>query len=422
MRALVGAGTAVAAAGVGAAVVRGPVLAVVLVVGLAVLAATVLRLEWAVLAYVAAEPFGDLLTGLSPSSMKLVGVVLFAAWLVRLVTAERAPALRQPVVVAVGCLVLVLLASAVVSGVPATGTEVLGRYLSYLGVLVVLVDTMRHGLAPLRVAAVFAASCTAAAVVGLGTFLAAEDGRASGPMNDPNDFAFYLVCALPFAVVLWRRGGRDRHLWAGAAVLLLLATLATFSRGALLAVVVMLVVASVLGLLRVRHLAVGAAALGVLVALVVVLGGGLVQRSLEEKQHVADANIDSRFTTWTMAAQMTADRPLLGQGPGGYRAQADQYVPAGVTDTTHAEVPHQMYLDVASELGLVGLAAFLAVIGAGLVGAGRAARSGDALGTAVCVSTAGVLVAACFLSEQYYLPVWLVAGLGAALAPREVAR
>jgi hypothetical protein len=35
----------------------------------------------------------------------------------------------------------------------------------------------------------------------------------------------------------------------------------------------------------------------------------------------------------------------------------------------------------------------------------------------VCTAFVGVLVAAAFLTEQYYLPIWLLAALGAALDP-----
>lgn len=403
----------------GASVVRHPELAVAVLIGGTFLTIVLLRVEWALLLYVAAEPFGDQLIAISGSAMKGIGLVLFASWLVRLAVTDRMPSLRHPALVAAGALVLVLFASTVAS-MHGSGLEVLIRYLSYLGVLVVLVDTMRNGLDPRRVMAAFVLACGAASVVGLVAFLNSGGGRAAGPMGDANDFAFYLICAVPFAWLLWTTGsGRGRHLYAVVGVLLLVTTLATFSRGALLGLTAIVIVALVTRLVRVRALVAGAAAVLAGVLLVLVVNPSLLERSLAEKQYVADANVSSRFTTWVMAAEMTADSPLLGQGPGGYRANAEQYVADDVADTAHVEVPHQMYLDVSSELGLLGLAAFLTMMGAAVLGGLRALRHPTRSGVAAAclASFAGIAVAATFLSEQYYLPLWLLVAIGAAIDP-----
>jgi hypothetical protein len=78
-----------------------------------------------------------------------------------------------------------------------------------------------------------------------------------------------------------------------------------------------------------------------------------------------------------------------------------------------------MYLDVSSELGLPGLAAFLTVVAYGVRGALRARRIPERrpVAHATLIAFSGVLVAACFLSEQFYLPVWLLVALGVALEP-----
>ena len=422
----------------GLACVLRPEAVLLVIAAAAVVGAMLVRIEWALLAYVAIEPFGDLANLAVPGAVKAVGALLFVAWLARLVIEPRPVALRHAGLGAAGALLVVVLASTAASGGnPPVGMEVAARYLSYLGVLVVVVDTIASPAAAgdtattlaraRRVAAAFVLSCTAAAVVGLLALLGTEGGRAGGPLEDPNDFAFFLLAATPFALLL-ARGGRTRRLLFGACTALLVtATAATFSRGALLGLAVVLVLGLLLGLVRLRSVALGALVLAVVAGGLLVLSADTaawVQRSLEEKQHVADANVDSRFASWTIAAEMTADRPLLGHGPGGFGLAALDYAPSWITDTTHLDVAHQMYLDVASELGLLGLAAFGAVLGCGALGAVRARRHGIRAGdgraplaTAVLCSLGGVLVAACFLSEQYYLPVWLLAGLGIALDP-----
>ncbi len=404
-----------------ALVVASPMWMVIVLVALGLLTAMMLRIEWAVLVYVAVEPFGDYVALANGSAVKLVGAVLFAAWLLRLALDSRPIAIRHPAVFAAGGLFLALVASAALHSNGSAGLEVTSRYLSYLGVLVVLVDTMRNGLAPRRVAGTFVISSSLAAVAGLVVFINSEGGRAGGPVEDPNDFAFYLICAIPFAVYLWSDAtGIRRHLLAGSIGVLLVATAATFSRGAMLGIVAMVAVAAVLGLVRLRAVMVGAGVLVAAIMVISVASPDVVNRSIHEKQTVASANVSSRYASWTMAAEMTADSPVLGKGPAGFRTNFKEFAGDKAVDQTHLDVAHQMLLDVSSELGLVGLAAFGAMLVYGVTGALRGARQGrsPAFAQATVVSFAGILVAAMFLSEQYYLPIWLLVAFGAVVDPR----
>jgi putative inorganic carbon (hco3(-)) transporter len=125
-----------------------------------------------------------------------------------------------------------------------------------------------------------------------------------------------------------------------------------------------------------------------------------------------------------MASEMLADSPVVGKGPAGFAANYDRYLGTRLTDPPHLDVAHQMFLDVGSELGVLGLAAFVAMIWSGLRGAQRAARDPRAaagLGAGVAVAFVGVCAAACFLSEQYYLPIWLLVALGCTIDPGRLA-
>lgn len=403
----------------GAVVVREPALSGLGLLALAAVGVLMLRVDLAVLAYVAVEPFGDLLPG---PTVKLAGALLFAAWVVRLLIDPRPARVVHPVTYAAAALLLVLTAATAANPNGAVGAEIAGRYLSYLAVLVVLVDLLRTRVAPRRVVAVYVWSCTAAAAVGLAFFLR-DGGRATGPVSDPNDLAFYLVAALPFALLLAveDRGSRVRRLaYAVAGVLLLVGIAATFSRGAGLGIAAAVAVAALTRLVHPRHLVVGGTVALLALGAVWASAPAVVDRALTEKQFVADSNVESRFASWRIAAEMTVDHPLLGTGPGGYRTHFPAYEGRESTDPTHLDVAHQMLLDVSSELGLLGLAAFLAVIGLGVRGAwrGLGPRGRDRrLAAALLASFAAVLVSSTFLSEQYYLPLWLLVALGAALEP-----
>jgi O-antigen/teichoic acid export membrane protein/O-antigen ligase len=418
----------VAGVGAGALAVVAPYPVLVVLVTVAVVAAATVRVEWIAIGYVIAEPFGDLLREVHPAAIKVIGGLLFVSWLVRLVHDPRPAGLRHPGIYALGALLLTLLASFVVHGADlATGMDHAVTYVSYALLVVVLVDTVRRGrpdppMFARRLVTAFALSCTAAGVVAVIDFLA-HGGRGSGPLTDPNDLAFFMIAALPFVLVVGRRSPVTTYAFLACGAVLVVATFTTLSRGALLALAVMVVVAVLLGALRLTTaLSVGvvaAVALGVLWA----THADVVAQSLAEKEHIAAVNVDLRSTTWTMAADMTADSPLLGQGPGGFEAASSRFVPEGVAGVQQT-VAHQMYLDLSAELGLLGLAAFLAVLAYGARGAvrARAVPERRSMANAVLIACAGALVAACFLSEQFYLPIWLLVALGIALDPVTSAR
>ncbi len=415
--------------------VGAPVNTLAAIIGVAVVVLLLARVELAVLLFVAVEPFEDYVRSLSGSAVKGLGLVLVAAWLIRIAspnredglplprdrrTRPRGTGLAHPVALSGVALVAVVLAATVMHSNGSDGTETLTRYLSFLGALIVIIDTLYRGLSVAVVARVFVTSCTVAAAVGLVNFFGGAT-RVTGPLTDPNDFAFFMVAALPLALVL-RRLSRRPILWDLAAVLIGAAMAATLSRGALLAVVAMLTYAVVAGVVRAR--VVGGMVAGVIVigAVVAIANPTLLNTSLHEKSFVATQNVDDRLKRWTVAAEMTADYPLLGTGPGGFKTNYERYVAGDLSNLTHQlDVAHETYLEVSSELGLLGLAAFLGVLGSGFAGAYRRTKRPDAdqwLAGGVCASLIGAVVAAAFLTEQYYLPLWLLAALGAAMDPR----
>ena len=116
------------------------------------------------------------------------------------------------------------------------------RYAGFLAVLFVLADALRGGLRPERLAQVYVAACAVAAVCGLLTFAVGADRRVGGPIGDPNDFAFFLLPAVALGLAV-RRTTRRRWPWDVATVVVLVAILGTLSRGALVGLAAMAVLA-----------------------------------------------------------------------------------------------------------------------------------------------------------------------------------
>ena len=405
---------------IGLLVATGPVTTIWVLLAAVASVSLIRNVELAALLFIALAPFEGYAKSVSGSAVKVFGAVLFVAWIVRVLTRGTPVRLSHPVVRAAGVLLAALLVATVVHQNGALGTEVLIRYLSYLAALVVLIDCMQDRLEPARVARMYVAACSVAALVGLVAFFR-HNLRASGPVGDPNDFAFFLVAALPLCIGL-RRDAQHKRVYSVAALVMTLAILATLSRGALVGIGAMLTYA--LASRRIRAGAVFAAIVlaGIAVTVVLIVAPDKLATSLHAKGQVAQQNVDSRLSRWQAAAEMTYDHPLTGLGPAGFRENYDRYIDYhGNNPERGLDVAHEMYLEVSSELGVVGLAAFVGVLGFGYRGAKERARGygPDAtLASSVCVAFVGACVAATFLTEQYYLPLWLLAALGAALQAR----
>ncbi|MGB9593753.1 MAG: O-antigen ligase family protein, partial [Anaerolineae bacterium] len=110
---------------------------------------------------------------------------------------------------------------------------------------------------------------------------------------------------------------------------------------------------------------------------------------------VTDANwaIVERMAHWQAGWAMFSDRPWLGVGFGNYEAVYPAYAVGIWRDPLgHA---HNYYINVAAEAGLVGLAAYLAVLATALAQTGRSARRASGLARAVCIGALGLLAHLC---------------------------
>lgn len=86
------------------------------------------------------------------------------------------------------------------------------------------------------------------------------------------------------------------------------------------------------------------------------------------------ASVVSRLQMWQGAQAMVADKPLVGHGPGGYRIRAAEYLPAqalqygpdrqGNIDPSvySPQSPHSVMWEMATRLGVLGLAAFAVLL------------------------------------------------------------
>ena len=195
---------------------------------------------------------------------------------------------------------------------------------------------------------------------------------------NPNLLANYCAMTLPFALALLfsRRGSIVVILSSQAMVLILGGLLSTRSKGGLLALAVAVLVFSIAAFkargpvikeaLRVRR---KVALIGAL--LVVIAGGTLVQKTVAPRLMAANRSEDNstqfRLYTWQGTVQMIKARPIVGWGPGSFPSAYPQFAITGFTLTAH-----QVWLQLASESGILASLLLLVACGAGAIKGWRA--------------------------------------------------
>jgi O-antigen ligase len=250
-----------------------------------------------------------------------------------------------------------------------------------------------------------------------------DDGRLRGGLDDPNYLAAGIVPSIAIAAGLAPgvRSFLGRLALAGACVILVLGLGATESRGGLIAAIVATAAAVIVAK---RGRAAVIAFIAIVVG-VVAIWFASTPDAWKRVSHTADKG-NGRSSLWVVGGRIFSDHPIAGVGLDNYRVFAPRYVggPGQLTFVNFiAERPHvvhNVYLQMLVEIGMVGLALFLVIVGSSLAAAMRAARRferrGDhesaALGRAVFVALLAALVASFFISNGSGFQIWVLLALG----------
>lgn len=204
------------------------------------------------------------------------------------------------------------------------------------------------------------------AVVGLWMWLqgngTAADGvlRLVGPYFSPNGAALYLERSLFVGLGLLSARAHHRRLWlSGGLALITIALFLTASRGAWL-------LALPLGLLSFgwgmghklgRWQPNRAQARWLIIGVVVVIGlvGVIVTMPYLAERMTNSASLTQRLLTWRAAVQLWRDFPMLGVGPSGFFWHYPAYLSIGMLDEPNLHHPHNLWLEIATGWGLMGL-------------------------------------------------------------------
>lgn len=259
--------------------------------------------------------------------------------------------------------------------------------------------------------------------------------RAVGPLGDANYFALILLVMLPLAVDRLRAEKRlplkALSLWAALASVLSLVF--TFSRGAVVGLAAMLLLMAALSPRRwslLGGMLLAAALLSPLIPASYMdrlASLPLSAMNLRQEGTVTDAAVRGRLSENLVAMDMFLEHPLLGVGYANYPVRYQEYAHRIGLDTREGRTPHNLYLQVAAESGLVGLLAFGALLWSVISSIVRSRREALRRGLTNCagliealgIGLAGFLVASVFLHAAHPRFFWLLAGVAWAL-PRVV--
>jgi O-antigen ligase len=371
-------------------------------------------------ATVALAPVEGYVSSVHGQLAKVAPALLIVAWAAVRVRRREMPRPHPVHAVLAAFTVLVLASAAAHAGGPFTA-EYTVRWLPFVAVTVVLIDVAATDVPVRTLLAAAVAGATVAGAGALHSLVVGGAARATGPLADPNDLAFVLVTALPLLAAVLPAEPAARHVLAVtvAAAVLVAGAAATFSRGGALALTAAVGWLALRRVLSPKVLARAVVAAVVAAGVTAMLAGPHLVRSLQEKSFIAGSNVDTRELRWQAAARMLAENPVLGVGPGGFRAE---YAAASHNAEIAEQTPvaHNMFLEVAAELGLPAFCLFLMLIATAVVASERVLRSARDRGPMVAVqaSLIAVAIGAVFLSEQYYLPLWLLVAVAVASALR----
>jgi O-antigen ligase len=350
--------------------------------------------------------------GAGPADAVSALVVVYCA--IRLVRDRRRP-LSRTAVVLLGLPVAGLALAATGSASPGAGIGGMGRYLQVFVLVPAAVMLLIRDRGDFRLLAWSfvglavwqGAVGTHQYVTGTGASYQGEDIRAVGTfgasdvMGMATVVSFGLVCAVGLA--LGRTSVRQRAVAACCAVALVLPLALSLSRGAWIATAVACGAQLVLaGPRRALKVVAAAAATGVILVGGLGWGSALLQERIDSVTRVTDApdqSVTDRYTLWAAAAGMWREQPLTGVGLKGFPEHRDAHASLALSagsDTEGAGAdfrkqpllsPHNMYLLVLAEQGLLGLLAlagcWLGLLTRGLYGLFRVRRDGPGLDCAL---------------------------------------
>jgi O-antigen ligase len=253
-----------------------------------------------------------------------------------------------------------------------------------------------------------------------GSLLDTAQPRLAGSLGEKNHYAQYWLMLVPLGLmVAWGERRRFQRIAAMLLTLLImLGVVLTFSRGAAVAFAIVLLAMVVLRYIKLWQIAVvGVLAVGLL-ALFPAYAARLTTLDVADGG-ATDTVILSRATENVAAALVFLDHPLIGVGPNLFPTFYREYAKeVGVEVHLVDRESHNLLLGQAAETGIIGLIAFLGVLGATAWDLMKARKRWLTvrpdlanIASGFLLSLVAFVAAGLFLHLSYIRYFWLVAAL-----------
>lgn len=185
------------------------------------------------------------------------------------------------------------------------------------------------------------------------------DNRLKASFSNSNDLAGWLIITAPIFIFLaffndWAKPIIKKILII-LSLLVMTCLILTFSRAALIGLFVACFIFSLKLNKKTRFLLV----LMLITILILTFTPLKNMISFNFLKGRGAVSVHSRIDLWKKAAKMTADYPILGAGPGTYVSLIGRYNNDVVPNTSY---PHNSFLHIATEIGLLGLGAFFWIL------------------------------------------------------------
>jgi O-antigen ligase len=180
--------------------------------------------------------------------------------------------------------------------------------------------------------------------------------RAFATFPDPHMFSYYMGMLFPWAILFACTSKKNRRLFVFISVFLLLADLLSFTRGGYIALFFGGLVT--LPLVTRKTAAKIALSMATILVLFFFVPNNPVGPRLVSSFDVKEGSNQGRISNWGQAFHVIALHPL-GTGIGAYSLAVDPS--AAYREPIYA---HDLYLDIAAELGILGIAIFVSLLSA----------------------------------------------------------
>jgi O-antigen ligase len=229
-----------------------------------------------------------------------------------------------------------------------------------------------------------------------------DNYRLAGNFSHPLTYGYFVATSSVFLLNYLIASPKNqsrlvRVLLLAATLTSLTATALCLSRGPLLALVVGLIAT---GLIR-RQFVRPAIGLMLVVAVIWIAAPGLVAEYTSRLNTDLDPeDRGSRLYIWNQSAEIIADNPLTGVGPGSFHEAYSDLLPAEAIPHEHQGHAHNDFLNLAATTGVPGLLLYLSIWGIVMVELWRRSRNNDVSPDSRALATAALVASVVFCTAS----------------------